>query len=390
MDINKEIIDNLNKGIISFYEPNLQDLFEDNKNIRFTTDLKYLIDNTDCCIITIGTPQSDDGECDVSNIISLFNEFSELVSKEYSIIIKSTVPVGFADYLKNKFNNNNWNIISNPEFLAEGCAVDNFLNQDRTIIGADNKDSFNLIKEIYKNINTTFICMDNVSAELVKLASNSFLALKISFINEIANISSKYNGDINKISQGIGADKRIGDKFLKAGCGYGGSCFEKDIENLIYCSNMKNYNPILLEQINPFNIKQEKKVIEHLLKRYNNNLKNRTISIWGLSFKPETSDIRCSPALTIIDELLKEGCNLNVHDPLALDNVKNWYDGVKGINYFDDKYECLVDCDDLLILTEWEEYVSADKNLITVDTVYDLRGIYSEMDKNHYRIGVNL
>ncbi len=378
VDVLEEKIQSLKKGIVPIYEPGLEELIKRNYergNLHFTTNLKEGLDNSDLCFIAVGTPMGEDGSADLQYVKQVAKQIGQTIIHDIIIINKSTVPVGTADEVKRIINEElekrgksfKTPIVSNPEFLKEGNAVNDFMHPDRVVIGTDDEYAQEMMTMLYgpftKN-HERMVVMDIKSAEMTKYASNSMLANRISFMNEIANICDKVGANIDNVRKGMGSDSRIGSSFLYPGCGYGGSCFPKDVTALIKTAMDSGYNPQLLKSVEEVNNKQKHYLSNKIKEILGENLKGITITIWGLSFKPETDDMREAPSITIIKELLDAGAIINAYDPKAMDIAKKFYLKDCDVNYFDDKYSALENADALVIITEWKEFRSPDFNKI--------------------------
>lgn len=392
VDIDEEKISNLKKGIIPIYEPHLATMVIDNQtknNLFFTTDLKEALDNTNIIFIAVGTPQSEDGSVDLSFVYSVAKQIAESISKDSLIVTKSTVPVGTGFEIKkiideNKIKDVNIKIASNPEFLKEGVAIEDCMHPDRVIIGTDDEKSAEILKELYGPFvsnHDRFIFMDVKSAEMTKYVANAMLATKISFMNEIANICERTGANIQSIRLGIGSDKRIGYKFIYAGCGYGGSCFPKDVNGLINTSLSVGYTPQLLSKVDEINENQKMVIVDKVTSKFGEDLSNLTFAVWGLSFKPQTDDVRCAPSITIISELLKRGAKVKAYDPKAIETFKKELDD-KNIEFTSSKYDVLNNADALILITEWKEFRSLDLDELSKrlksKIIFDGRNIYSK------------
>jgi len=395
---------NLKNGISHFYEPGLNELL--NKNIKadrisFTTDLDKAINFSDVIFICVGTPQSDSGKADLSQVENISRQIAKRLKSYKLIIEKSTVPVNTHQWVKKTIKRYahtdlEFDVASNPEFLREGSAVFDFMNPDRIVIGVESEKA----KQIFKELYSPFIKKDfpvlittPAASELIKHAANSFLALKISYINMVSELCEKTDIDINMVADGIGYDKRIGRDFLNAGIGYGGSCFPKDIKAFIKIAEEHGTDFTLLKEVEKINNQKRKNYIKKVEKVLWIN-KNKNIAVWGLSFKPETDDIREAPSLDIVNELLKKGANLRLYDPQAAENFKLVFPESKNIQYFKDMYKTLENADALLILTEWAEFKTADldkiKKLMKLPIIIDGRNIYKIRDMGefeYYSIG---
>ena len=392
VDIDEDKIDNLKKGIIPIYEPHLATMVIDNQaknNLFFTTDLKEALDNSNIIFIAVGTPQADDGSVNLDFVYTVANQIAEVISKDSLIVTKSTVPVGTGFEVKkiineNKLNDVNIEIASNPEFLKEGVAIEDCLHPDRVIIGTEDEKAANVLKELYEPFvanHDRFIFMDVKSAEMTKYVANAMLATKISFMNEIANICERTGANVQSVRLGIGSDKRIGYKFIYAGCGYGGSCFPKDVKGLINTSVEKGYIPKLLSMVDEVNEAQKMIIIDKIISRFGPDLGDLTFAIWGLAFKPQTDDVRCAPSITIVSELLKRGAKIKAYDSKAIETFKREIDD-KNIEFTSSKYDALDNADALILITEWKEFRSLDldelSKRLNQKIIFDGRNIYSK------------
>ena len=387
VDNNKEKLEQIKKGIIPIYEPGLEELIKVNVNenrLTFTDNLKYAVQNSLVCYIAVGTPQGEDGSADLKYVYQVAESIGESINEYKVIVDKSTVPVGTADkvteIIKSK-TNIEFDVVSNPEFLKQGAAVDDFLKPDRVIIGSNSKKATDIMQELYAPFLRTgnpVIVMDVKSAEMTKYAANSFLAVKISYANEIANICEKVGADAEMVRIGMCSDKRIGTQFLFPGLGYGGSCFPKDVKALIKTAKDFNCDSSLLESADIVNKKQRMLFVDKILNYYNNDIKDKTFAIWGLAFKPKTNDMREAPSITIINELLNKGAKIKVYDPKAFDLAKLIF-GDK-ITYSKNAYDALIDSNALLLLTEWNEFRRPDfdriKSLLKTPVIFDGRNQY--------------
>ena len=392
VDIDEDKIENLKKGIIPIYEPHLATMVIDNQaknNLFFTTDLKEALDNSNIIFIAVGTPQADGGSVNLNFVYDVANQIAEVISKDSLIVTKSTVPVGTGFEVKNiidenKLNDVNIEIASNPEFLKEGVAIEDCLHPDRVIIGTEDEKAANVLKELYEHFvanHDRFIFMDVKSAEMTKYVANAMLATKISFMNEIANICERTGANVQSVRLGIGSDKRIGYKFIYAGCGYGGSCFPKDVKGLINTSVEKGYIPKLLSMVDEVNEAQKMIIIDKIISRFGPDLGDLTFAIWGLAFKPQTDDVRCAPSITIVSELLKRGAKIKAYDSKAIETFKREIDD-KNIEFSSSKYDALDNADALILITEWKEFRSLDldelSKRLNQKIIFDGRNIYSK------------
>ncbi|MDD3859655.1 MAG: UDP-glucose/GDP-mannose dehydrogenase family protein [Bacteroidales bacterium] len=368
LDIDAEKIEKLKNGIMPIWEPGLEQMVKRNleKNrLSFTTNLAESIEDAQACFIAVGTPPDEDGSADLKYVLSVAREIGRSMKNYMVIITKSTVPIGtsekvrFAvqDELKKRNSNLKFDVASNPEFLKEGDAIDDCLHPDRIVVGTDSEDAKNIIDRLYKPFvlnGHPIIYMDIPSAELTKYAANAMLATKISFMNDIANFCEIVGADINSIRKGIGSDKRIGPYFIYAGTGYGGSCFPKDVKALIKTADENNYSLEILKSVENVNDRQKESLYHKAIRHFNGDLRNKKFVIWGLSFKPNTDDMREAPALVLIDKLLAEGANVVAYDPVAMDEAKRRI-GDK-VTYCDNPYDAVKDADAIFLVTEWTEF----------------------------------
>jgi UDPglucose 6-dehydrogenase len=410
VDIDDDKINELKNGIIPIFEPGLKELvIRNNKNsLFFTKELKEGLNNSDICFIAVGTPMGEDGSADLQYVIEAAKEIGQTVSQDIIVVNKSTVPVGTADQvkktiikeLKKRGVNYNINVVSNPEFLKEGSAVKDFMGPDRIVIGSDDERVIQIMKRLYTPFTINherFIIMDISSAEMTKYASNAMLATRISFMNEIANLCEKVGADVNLVRDGIGSDDRIGYSFLYAGLGYGGSCLPKDIKALIKIANDNNYNLNLLKAVEFVNNNQKLSLLNKIVKRFSNELSGYKFCIWGLSFKPETDDMREAPSVLIINKLIDKGAKINVYDPQAMNVAKQYYfKDNPAIQFFDNKYDAVNNANAIILVTEWKEFRSPDFNEITNrikdKIIFDGRNQYNkniikDMGFEYYQIG---
>lgn len=412
VDVNKEKIDNLNNGIIPIYEPGLERMvIENNKasRLEFTTDLKSALDKTDICFIAVGTPMGEDGSADLQYVLAVADAIGKNITKHTYIINKSTVPVGTADKVRETVSKAlaergadiTFDVISNPEFLKEGAAVADFMKPDRVVVGTDNDRALEVMKELYAPFTVNherFISMDVRSSEMTKYAANSMLATKISFMNEIANICELVGADVNKVRIGIGSDSRIGYSFIYPGCGYGGSCFPKDVQALVRTAKTNGYEPKVLSSVEEVNFEQKKSIPKKIVKRFGEDLSGMTFAVWGLSFKPETDDMRDAASITIIKELVAKGAKVKAYDPKAFHEAQTCYlKDVENVEYLDSKYTALTGCEAMILVTEWKEFRSPDfdeiKKRLNNPVIFDGRNQYSakrlkEMGFEYFQIGV--
>mgnify|MGYP004506424095 FL=1 len=366
VDNDEEKLKKLKNGITPLYEPGLEELILANVSegrLEFTNDLNYAVKKSIACFIAVGTPSGDDGSCDLSFVLSVANDIGKAMNEcnEYKIIVdKSTVPVGTHKLVEEEIKKNykgEFDVVSNPEFLKQGAAVDDFLKPDRVVIGSESEKAIDIMREIYNPFTRTgnpIIIMDIKSAEMTKYAANAFLATKISFANEMANISEKVGANADLVRIGMSSDKRIGNQFLFHGLGYGGSCFPKDVQALIKTASDFGIDSDLLKATHKVNVNQRKNFVNKILKHYNNDIKNKIFAVWGLAFKPRTNDMRESPAITIINMLLDKGAKIKAYDPKAMETAKVIF-GDK-IVYSSNSYEALENADALILITEWNEF----------------------------------
>ena len=413
VDIDATKIKNLKNGIIPIFEPNLEQLVINNyasENLDFTTNLNDVIHEATIIFIAVGTPMGDDGSADLQYVVAVAKQIGELMQNPLIIVDKSTVPVGTADKVKatikkelEKRNINiDFNIVSNPEFLKEGDAINDFMKPDRVVIGADNKETITIMQQLYAPFiqnDSQFISMDLRSAEMTKYAANAMLATKISFMNEIANICELVGADVNHVKNGIGSDSRIGYSFINPGCGYGGSCFPKDVQALNKIALENNYQATLIQAVETVNNNQKLVIATKITKRFGYDLTGKTFAIWGLAFKPGTDDMREAPAIYVINELTKQGAKIKAYDPKAINEAKHHYlRANKNVNYFENKYDVLENSDALILLTEWKEFKSPNfeiiGNKLNNKIIFDGRNQYStfnlkEKNFEYYQIGKN-
>jgi UDPglucose 6-dehydrogenase len=386
VDIDEKKVEKMKNGEVPIYEPHLDVLFERNikqGRLKFTTDLLSAIEPAQIIFLALPTPPGEDGSADLSYILGVAEQLGKII-KDYKVIVdKSTVPVGTCEKVRDAVARNasvDFDIVSNPEFLREGYAVDDFLKPDRVVVGTSSAKARSVMEELYKPFvrsGNPIIFMDEKSAELTKYAANAFLATKITFMNEIANFCEIVGADVDMVRIGIGSDTRIGKRFLFPGIGYGGSCFPKDVKALAKSGKDVGYDFSIINSVMEVNEVQKIRMVEKI-KKYYGSLKEKTFAIWGLAFKPDTDDIREAPALYMIDELLKAGARIKAFDPEAMENVKSIY-GDKII-YATDEYEALKDADALLIATEWAEFRTPDFDrigqLLKEKLIFDGRNLY--------------
>jgi UDPglucose 6-dehydrogenase len=388
VDINEEKVNKMRNGEVPIYEPHLDVLFHRNikaGRLKFTTNLAEAIEKASIIFLALPTPPGEDGSADLSYILGVADDLGKLM-KDYKVLVdKSTVPVGTAEKVHAAVAKNfkgEFDVVSNPEFLREGYAVDDFLKPDRVVVGTRSARAKQLMEELYKpyvRSGNPIIFMDEKSAELTKYAANAFLATKITFMNEMANMCEKVGADVDMVRIGIGSDDRIGKRFLFPGIGYGGSCFPKDVQALAKSATEVDYDFKILTSVMEVNEKQKTIIIPKITNYFNNDLKGKHFAVWGLAFKPDTDDIREAPALYIIDELLNAGATISTHDPEAMNNVKKLL-GDK-ITFCDDPYDALKNADALIICTEWGLFRTPDFESVSAQlknkVIFDGRNLYS-------------
>lgn len=387
VDIDQEKVGQLKKGIVPIYEPNLEELFLKNINadrLHFTTDLKSALDISQIVFLALPTPQDEDGSADLKYVESVAHQLGELITDYKIIINKSTVPVGTSKIVKDiisRHTNVPFDVISNPEFLREGFAVQDFMNPERIVIGSKSEKAIDILTKLYSPftaVNRPVILMDEKSAELTKYAANTFLATKITFMNEVANLCEIIGANVDDVRKGIGSDSRIGNKFLFPGIGFGGSCFPKDVNALVHSSDSAGYDFQILKSVLAVNKVQKKSLIPKVKRYFNNQIEGKKIGLWGLAFKPNTDDVREAPSLDIINELLLAGVEITAYDAEAIPNMKKIYGN--QITFCKNAYEVLENVDCLLINTEWREFYSPDfakmKSLMKNPVIFDGRNIF--------------
>ena len=388
VDIDVDKVQKLKSGVIPIYEPNLNNFFQRNisqKRLFFTTNLEEAVNDAQLIFLALPTPPGDDGSADLSYILSVSNELGKII-KDYKVIVdKSTVPVGTAEKVTNVINKNakiDFDVVSNPEFLREGFAVNDFMKPERVVIGTSSQKARKLMEDLYQPFvrqGNPIIFMDEKSAELTKYAANSFLATKITFMNEIANYCEIIGANVDKVREGMGTDSRIGKRFLFPGIGYGGSCFPKDVKALKKAGNDVSHQFKIIDSVMKVNQNQKTSLVKKVKSYFGNDLKNKSFALWGLSFKPETDDIREAPALIIIEELLNAGAKIKAYDPEAMDNVRDLI-GDK-IEYFPNSLDALLGVDALLIATEWAAFRNPDfnkmKSVMKSPVIFDGRNLFS-------------
>ena len=403
MDIDEKKIAGLRKGIIPIFEPGLEEMVRKNiqeGRLEFTTSIKTAVQQNEIIFLCLPTPRSEDGSADLSHVLSVVEQVGDFMDGEKIIVSKSTVPVGTVDRIKQLLKKKTkypFEVVSNPEFLKQGSAVQDSLKPDRIVIGTWSKKAASVLQELYQPFvaaGNPILVMDERSSEVTKYAANAFLATKISFMNELANFCEQVGADIDSIRKGIGSDARIGKQFLFAGVGYGGSCFPKDVKALIKTAEKFKHDFTILRAVDQLNENQKRVLFRKLNKHFKNHLKGKTIALWGLSFKPQTDDIREAPSLVIIRELLAAGAKVRAHDPIANAIVEQHFRG--QVEFFDRSYEALKDAEALVVVTEWNEFRNPDfskmKKLMKRPVILDGRNIYDPKEmKEHgftyYSIG---
>ena len=398
VDIDEAKIDGLKNGILPIFEPHLGTMVkkgQEKGDLVFTTQIKEALDNTDIIFIAVGTPMAEDGSANLDYIFSAASDIAQNISHDSLVVIKSTVPVGTCFKVKNHIQdilNDNGSsvkidIASNPEFLKEGRAIEDCMHPDRIVIGAENEEVFDTLKDLYSSFvlnHDRFVLMDIKSSEMTKYVANAMLATKISFMNEIANICEVTGADVQQVRLGIGSDRRIGYDFIYAGCGYGGSCFPKDVQALINTAKSAGYEPMILSNVEKVNANQKMVLVNKVVDRFGTNLNGRTFGIWGLSFKPGTDDVREATSLTVITSLIDKGAKIKAYDPEAIAEFKRTIDEkyLDSIEFVDNRYSATEECDGLILITEWKELRNPDFDLLSEKlnekVIFDGRNIYDK------------
>lgn len=394
VDIDESKIAKLQKGDIPIYEPGLKEMVLRNVKegrLHFTTDLASCIDDVAMVFSAVGTPPDEDGSADLQYVLEVAREFGRLINKYTILVTKSTVPVGTAERIKkvireeldNRGISVEFDVASNPEFLKEGNAIKDFMSPDRVVVGIESDKARHMMERLYRPFllnNFRVLFTDIASAEMIKYAANSMLATRISFMNDIANLCELVGADVNMVRKGIGSDTRIGSKFLYPGCGYGGSCFPKDVKALVKTAQKLGYDMKVLKAVEDVNEAQKFRVFEKLIRHLDNDLADKRIAVWGLAFKPETDDMREATSLVVIDKLLEAGCHVSVYDPVAMDECKRRFGEHPRISYATDMYGAALDADALLMLTEWKVFRlpswSVLRRLMKSPLIIDGRNIY--------------
>ena len=397
VDIDQNKMDRLKNGIIPIYEPGLEELVINNYKagrLKFTTDLKSVLNDVDIVFSAVGTPPDNDGSADLRFVMDVARTIGQNLKKYVVVVTKSTVPVGTAKKVKatiqeeldkRGMSSQKFDVASNPEFLKEGAAISDFMKPDRVVVGTESDDARKLMEKLYKPFtinNYRIIYTDIPSAEMIKYAANAMLATRISFMNDIANLCEIVGADVTMVRQGIGSDSRIGAKFLYAGCGYGGSCFPKDVKALVKTGAKNGHELEILQAVENVNERQKKVLFNKLMKYFGGDIKGKTIALWGLAFKPNTDDMREAPSLVLIEEILQAGGKVKAYDPISEEETKRRI-GDK-ITYAKDIYDATVDADALLLVTEWNEFrlPSWDvvKKTMKTPVLFDGRNIYNKTD----------
>ena len=398
VDIDESKIDGLKNGVLPIFEPHLGTMVKNGQekgDLIFTTEILEALDNTDIIFIAVGTPMAEDGSADLDYVFSAASDIAENITHDSLVVVKSTVPVGtcfkvkehIENILKEKNSDVKIDIASNPEFLKEGRAIEDCMHPDRIVIGAENPEVFDKLKDLYSSFvlnHDRFILMDIKSSEMTKYVANAMLATKISFMNEIANICEVTGANVQKVRLGIGSDKRIGYDFIYAGCGYGGSCFPKDVQALINTAQINGYEPMILSNVEKVNANQKMVLVNKVVDRFGINLNGRTFGIWGLSFKPGTNDVREATSLTVITSLIDKGAMIKAYDPEAIEEFKKAIDEkyLDSITFCKRRYDVVDDCDGLILITEWKEFRNPDFDLmaekLNEKIIFDGRNIYDK------------
>lgn len=402
VDVDKQKIDNLANGIVPIYEPNLTDMVIKNHSagrLHFSTDLKSCLSDVEVVFCAVGTPPDEDGAADLRYVLDVARTVGQNIDKYILFVTKSTVPVGtarkvkavIAEELSRRDVDVEFDVASNPEFLKEGAAIKDFMSPDRIVVGTESQRARQIMDKLYKPFTLNhyrMIYTDIPSAEMIKYASNAMLATRISFMNEIANLCDLVGADVNMVRQGIGSDSRIGNKFLYPGCGYGGSCFPKDVKALIRTASDNGYVMSILQAVENVNNRQKSILFDKLCLVFDGDIKDKTIAVWGLAFKPETDDMREAPSLVVIDKLLTAGCSVKVYDPIAMDECRRRIGN--SVMYADNMYDAAEGADAILLITEWKEFRmpswSRVRQIMKTPVIIDGRNIYdkNEMSENGF------
>lgn len=401
VDVDQKKIEALLNGNIPIYEPGLEEMVLRNCNegrLKFTTDLSSVLDDVEVVFSAVGTPPDEDGSADLKYVLQVAKTIGQTIKKYILVVTKSTVPVGTAQKVKSTIQEElnkrkvsiEFDVASNPEFLKEGAAIKDFMSPDRVVVGVESEKARTIMERLYKPFmmnNYRLIFTDVPSAEMTKYAANSMLATRISFMNDIANLCELIGADVNMVRKGIGADSRIGNKFLYPGCGYGGSCFPKDVKALIKTAEKNGYSMQVLKAVEEVNETQKEILFKKLSNHYKGDLEGKNIALWGLAFKPETDDMREATALVIINLLLKAGCKIRVYDPVAMDECRRRV-GSNKVEYATDMYDAVLNADALLLLTEWKQFRLPSwgvlKKTMKQTVILDGRNIYDKNDLQNF------
>ena len=398
VDIDEAKIEGLKEGILPIFEPHLGTMVKDSQkkgDLIFTSQIKEALDNTDIIFIAVGTPMASDGSANLDYIFSAATDIAENITRDSLVVVKSTVPIGtcfkvkehIEEILKKNGSPVKIDIASNPEFLKEGRAIEDCMHPDRVVIGAEKDEVFEKLKELYVSFvlnHDRFVLMDVKSSEMTKYVANAMLATKISFMNEVANICEVTGADVQKVRLGIGSDKRIGYDFIYAGCGYGGSCFPKDVQALINTAKSHGYEPKILSNVEEVNANQKMVLVNKVVDRFGSDLNGRTFGIWGLAFKPGTDDVREATSQVVITSLIDKGAKIKAYDPKANDEFKKAIDSkyLSSIEFVDNRYSATDNCDALILITEWKELRNPDFELLSEKLnekiIFDGRNIYDK------------
>ncbi len=408
VDIDSEKIGKIKSGVMPIYEPGLEELVRKNmemERLHFTTDLTSVLDKVSVIFSAVGTPPDEDGSADLKYVLEVARTVGRNMKKPVLLVTKSTVPVGTSEKVKQAIREElavrgvdiPFDVASNPEFLKEGAAIKDFMNPDRVVVGVENENARRLMEKLYKPFllnNRTILFMDVASAEMTKYAANAMLATRISFMNDVASLCERTGANVDMVRKGIGSDGRIGSRFLYAGCGYGGSCFPKDVKALIHTGRQYGYDMKVIEAVEEVNERQKSLMFDKVSKEFGGDLAGKTVAIWGLSFKPETDDMREAPSLVVIEKLLGAGAKVRVYDPIAMPEAERRLDG--RVEYGSDMYEAAEGADALIVLTEWKQFRIPDwkklRGLMKGNVVADGRNIYDFAELTdegfvHLRIG---
>lgn len=395
VDVDERKIDALKKGVIPIYEPGLEEMVLENRQqgrLSFTTDTQYAVEESLLIFVAVGTPAKEDGTADLKYVLSVAADIGKYMNGFKIVVDKSTVPVGTSvkvkavidEHLAKRGASHEFDVVSNPEFLKEGAAIDDFMNPDRVVIGCNDDRTLILMRELYAHFarnSRPIITMSPESAEMTKYAANAMLATKISFINEVANICERVGADVDDVRRGIGSDSRIGYRFIYPGIGYGGSCFPKDVKALVQRAREVGFEPKLLASVDTVNEAQKLTLLEKIRLYYHGDLAGRRFALWGLSFKPETDDVREAPALVMVRALTDAGAFVQAHDPKAMDEAKRELGSLDNVSYYPQNYDALEGCDALIVATDWPPFKSPDfdriKKLLKAPVVFDGRNLYT-------------